>query len=263
LSGPHLYRFPELYRALREPWEALVEIVDELLCVGLGGMPSRLLDPACGPGAWLELYARRGVQVAGSDLSPEMVAAARAALAGYDAEVVQGDMRELSFRGAPFDAAVEVSGVISELPDDSSLAGLIRSVMGQLRPGGVFVMAIECVEDGNLDLTHFETDEIGPIPLSDGSVARLNYDLERHDPTDRALHMRRRVSVTGGTRELEFDDHYVLRTYSSDDVRGIVGQVEGARLVSARHPTGYAELDPAGRWCNGEVLLLLRRVDRA
>ena len=44
--------------------------------------PSSVLEPGCGSGRMLEAFAARGIDVAGIDLSPRMVALARERLGG-------------------------------------------------------------------------------------------------------------------------------------------------------------------------------------
>jgi SAM-dependent methyltransferase len=191
-----------------------------------------------------------------------MIAAARRSLAGVKADIRPGDLRAVPFEAGRFDAALEVSGVLSELPDDESLARMIQSVMRTLRTGGVYVMAIACVEAGNGDLTYFN-DEIGPVTLSDGTIARLEYVVERSDASERALHMRRTVSLTGRRGEARrMTDRYALRTYSAAAIRDVLSDLAEAELVGVRAPLSYARLDPFAPWPNGEVILAIKRVPR-
>ncbi|AKT38466.1 class I SAM-dependent methyltransferase [Chondromyces crocatus] len=52
----------------------------------------RVLDAACGPGICSEILARQGATVHGFDVTPEMIALARARCAGLPVELTEGDM---------------------------------------------------------------------------------------------------------------------------------------------------------------------------
>src|SRR5262245_10977460 len=63
-----------------------------------GAQPARVLDLACGTGAAALAFARAGSQVVGVDLSPAMLAIARARArdAGYDIAFIEGDICDLN-----------------------------------------------------------------------------------------------------------------------------------------------------------------------
>lgn len=96
------YRF--LYRVGFTPWEAdsesLVSQIEALLAVeeSTRNPPfGRALDLGCGTGRWSEELARRGWDVAGVDVVPRAIAAARrrADEAGVEVDFVEGDVTAL------------------------------------------------------------------------------------------------------------------------------------------------------------------------
>jgi SAM-dependent methyltransferase len=66
--------------------------------------PQSVVEPGCGSGRMLDAFARRGVEVVGLDLSPEMVELARARL-GEHAEVIEADMTDFDL-GRTFGGAI-------------------------------------------------------------------------------------------------------------------------------------------------------------
>src|SRR5690348_2884830 len=68
------------------------------------GRPRSLFEPGCGSGRMLESFARRGVEVAGIDLSPRMIELARERL-GDRGEVSVADMTDFGL-GRTFDSAI-------------------------------------------------------------------------------------------------------------------------------------------------------------
>src|SRR5256714_8221328 len=101
---------------------------------------SAVLDLGCGAGM-LALLKRKGVTLAGVDLSPECALAARRN--GYDAGVAS-ELSRLPFADATFDYVVslDVLGHISFEEKDAVLAEVRRV----LRPGGVTMHGIECTD---------------------------------------------------------------------------------------------------------------------
>ena len=92
---------------------------------------SRVLDVACGTGVLIPDYIRRGADVTGIDISPEMIKLAERKYAGTGVRFICGDI-ETADVGQDFDAIV-VYNAFPHFPDP---AGLIRRLSGLLRPGG-------------------------------------------------------------------------------------------------------------------------------
>ncbi|HEY5026929.1 MAG TPA: class I SAM-dependent methyltransferase [Candidatus Angelobacter sp.] len=101
---------------------------------------SRVLDLGCGEGM-LALLKRKGVTVAGVDLSPELLVSSRRN--GYDAGYV-ARLTALPFSDSTFDYVVslDVMGHIASDDKDRALAEIRRV----LRPGGVTMHGVECLD---------------------------------------------------------------------------------------------------------------------
>lgn len=145
--------FPDVFKGARGQFFTPAEVV--ALAVGLcAPRPGeRVLDPTCGSGAFLVAAARRGADVQGVELDPELVALARLhlALVGEDPQRVRrGDL----FRdapGAPVDVILANPPFSVEVTDTAALAGsdlaagrprvasdvlFFEAAWRRLRPGG-------------------------------------------------------------------------------------------------------------------------------
>lgn len=102
---------------------------------------ARILDVACGHGRHSLELARRGFRVSGFDISEPSPALARrqAADEGLDLSFVQGDMRELPWKGE-FDAAINLFTAFGYFPDEAENEQAAASIAGALRPGGRFLI---------------------------------------------------------------------------------------------------------------------------
>ncbi|MFJ7770246.1 class I SAM-dependent methyltransferase [Streptomyces sp. NPDC097107] len=102
----------------------------------LPARPGDVLDLGCGTGTLSLLAAEQGHRVTGVDLSPAMVARARAKLAGRDAVFITGDAAAPPVGGQRFDAVL-VRHVLWTLPDPGRA---LRHWRELLRPGGRLVL---------------------------------------------------------------------------------------------------------------------------
>jgi ubiquinone/menaquinone biosynthesis C-methylase UbiE len=105
------------------------------LFVRLSRLPpgARVVDLGCGSGVFTNLLKQRGYICSGVDLSPKLIALARAKYSGI--EFIEGDIEKLPCADASFDGAL-LSGVVHHLPEISRCAAEVFRI---LRPGGKFV----------------------------------------------------------------------------------------------------------------------------
>lgn len=98
--------------------------------------PDDILDLGCGTGSLSLLMSEAGHRVVGVDLSPRMIAAARAKCAGRDAAFLVGDAVAPAVGKGRF-AAVVVRHLVWTLPDPHAA---LRRWVTLLRPGGRLVL---------------------------------------------------------------------------------------------------------------------------
>ncbi len=101
----------------------------------------RLLDVTCGPGLYAAEFARQGVGVTGIDFGPASVAYARRQCAGLDCRFIEGDVREMDFDGADFDAAIYIYGQPTVLRP-AEFEDVLRRIRRALRPGARLLLEI-------------------------------------------------------------------------------------------------------------------------
>jgi len=113
-----------------------------LAAVRLAGCPDGgdLLDVPCGFGRHSIPLARAGYRVTGADRSESLLAEARRRSGGERwPRLVRADYRELPFRDASFDAAINIFSSLGYLGDEEDIKALAE-IGRVLRPGGRLVI---------------------------------------------------------------------------------------------------------------------------
>jgi ubiquinone/menaquinone biosynthesis C-methylase UbiE len=135
------YERPEVVEAYRSNGE--LDAAERAL-VGRRHKPgSEVLDVGTGAGRVALALARLGFRATGIDLSPAMVAAARAAAARLqlDAAFAEGDATALPFADARFDGAIFACNGIGHLPRPA-MGACLRELARVVRPGGVVILSL-------------------------------------------------------------------------------------------------------------------------
>lgn len=135
--GPIAAFYDELMQGV--PYRMWVDYY-RLLLEQLEVNPRRLLDVCCGTGNVAELLADRGYTVAGVDLSPAMIEAARrkATELDYDIRYEAADAAEFDL-GETFDGAYSFFDSLNYITDLGQLHRALTRVAAHLEPGGTFV----------------------------------------------------------------------------------------------------------------------------
>jgi len=93
---------------------------------------ARVADLGCGSGVFTDLLHQQGYKPVGLDISPRLVALARAKYPAV--EFLEGDVEHLPFPSSSLDGVL-LSGIVHHLPDPARCASEVFRV---LKPGGSF-----------------------------------------------------------------------------------------------------------------------------
>lgn len=194
--------FGEDYLYFYETWltddvsERQTDLVWRLLELEPG---TEVLDVACGHGRIANRLAERGAGVTGLDADPFFLARAREA--GSGAEYVEGDMRELPFEDASFDAALLWFTSFGYFDDEGNRA-VLRELRRVLRPGGRAVLELNNLQ---LILATFQRESF----LRRGADVMLDEHGEFDEET-RRMETTRTYVRDGEIREIRFSVRYFL-----------------------------------------------------
>jgi ubiquinone/menaquinone biosynthesis C-methylase UbiE len=194
--------FGEDYLYFYEAWltDDLAEQQTELVWRLLELEPeAKVLDLACGHGRIANRLAERGAVVTGLDADGFFLAKAREA--GSGAEYVEGDMRELPFADASFDAALLWFTSFGYFDDDGNRA-VLRELRRVLRAGGRALVELNNLP---LVLATFQRQSF----LRRGADVMLDEHGELDEET-RRMETVRTYLRDGAIREIRFSVRYFL-----------------------------------------------------
>ena len=109
-----------------------------------GLKPKLGLDLGCGTGSLTTLFADKGVEMTGIDLSEDMLMVAREKAEGRDILFLNQDMREFELYGT-VDFIVSSLDCINYITDKRDLLKVMKLVNNYLDPGGLFIFDINTV----------------------------------------------------------------------------------------------------------------------
>jgi SAM-dependent methyltransferase len=167
---PVAERYDETSAAMFAP-ERIDPVVDVLHSLAGSG---RALEFAIGTGRIALPLKRRGVDVAGVELSAAMVERLRAKPGGADIPVTIGDMTTARADGT-FAVVYLVFNTIGNLTTQDAQVQCFANAAAHLEPGGTFV-----IETGLPDLQKLPPgDTVVPFELSEGHLGFDEYDVAR------------------------------------------------------------------------------------
>lgn len=111
----------------------------ERLIKEAGPAGTRLLDAGCGTGRSSILFADRGYQVTGFDISASMIDIARDRHADTGIDFHVHDIRDPAPGQGPYDVVLCMSDIVNYLVDPADLAAAFTRLSAAMAPGGVLV----------------------------------------------------------------------------------------------------------------------------
>ena len=172
--------------------------------------PQSVLEPGCGSGRMLDAFARRGVQVVGLDVSPQMLEVARRRL-GDRADLVEADMTDFDL-GRAFGGAISPINTLLHLTPEQ-LARHLDCMARHLERDARYLVQVGLVDRASHDPfagSHWEESR-GDTTL------RIDYEDDGIDWERGISHQRSRIEVLTGPRAGEvLEETYEMTAWTPE-----------------------------------------------
>jgi len=181
-----------------------------------------VLDVACGSGRFALEFARRGLSVAGLDISPEMLdyLGKKAALAELPVEVFVRDMRDFQLPRRGFDAAVCMTDSFGYLVDIAAITGHLHSVARHLGNRGIYVVDFGTVVDPGHP---FGLPERWEMTRDEVSVSFTGNQWEDYDPVRQTVTEVLRMDVSDQGQAQVIEQRALKRVIYPQEFLALVG----------------------------------------
>jgi SAM-dependent methyltransferase len=190
----------------------------------------RILDMACGSGRHSLELRRRGFEVVGADISPDLIEIARrdAAAEGLDVEFVLSDLRDLDF-DSEFDLVLNLNdGAIGYLESDEENLRTFEVISRALKPGGRNLIQLP-----NVLYAKERLPQRSWIPATD----MIELVEHRWDKKTRRMEGKMVAARFGEVLEDLSGIEFSQRLYTVEELRHIYASV-GMELVTVYHGSG-------------------------
>ncbi|MFX1380279.1 MAG: class I SAM-dependent DNA methyltransferase [Promethearchaeota archaeon] len=180
----------------------------------------RVLEPACGPGMFIEILPKYGFYALGYDINPEMVKFAKerlkkSGISVTQANVVEGDMKNIKF-DEKFDAAFICINSLGYLRNEEDIITHFKLTAESLEQGGIYIVEISC-----------KCDDISNEKKFDDTwyIKEENFDLELtwainwYDLEKRIRHVDFRMVINDNGFKTEVEEAHELRLWIFDEFR--------------------------------------------
>jgi len=167
-------------------YNAECDMIEEVFKRYAVGPIKSILDLGCGTGNHAIPLAKRGYEVTGVDISPDMLRIAKEKISNFKPSTfnfqpifLQGDIRSLDL-AKTFDAVLMMFAVLGYQVTNEDVLAALTSVRRHLRPGGLFICDVWW---GPAVLTIRPSERVKVIPTEEGKIIRATsgkLDTFRH-----------------------------------------------------------------------------------
>ncbi|MFW9829096.1 MAG: class I SAM-dependent methyltransferase [Candidatus Thorarchaeota archaeon] len=180
----------------------------------------RVLEPACGPGMFLEALPKYGFYALGYDINPSMVKYAkekldRAGLASNRVDVLEGNMINKKF-DENFDAAFICINSLGYLRNEEDIISHFRVLADCLKTGGIYIVEISCKCD---DIRNEKKFDDTWYVREENFYLELTWAINWYNIEQRIRHVDFRMVINDNGFKTEVEEAHELRLWIFDEFK--------------------------------------------
>ena len=180
----------------------------------------RVLEPACGPGMFLEEFPKFGYYILGYDLNPSMVEYSKerlrkAKLSEKEANVLVGNMKDFTVDDK-FDAAIICINSLGYLTSNSDIHSHFQAIYNSLNSGGIYIVEISCMCE---DLKCEEKIDDVWLVKEDEIELELTWKISWYDIINRIRHVDFRMKGFDHERQILIEESHELHLWIFEEFK--------------------------------------------
>ena len=192
----------------------------------------RVLEPACGPGMFLEEFPKFGYYIMGYDLNPSMVEYSqerlkKAGLSEKEAQVIVGNMKDFTVHDK-FDAAIICINSLGYLTSNSDIHSHFQAMYNSLNCGGLYIIEMSCMCE---DLKCEEKlDDIWSVKQDEVEL-ELTWKISRYDIPNRIRHVDFRMKGIDHEKEILIEESHELHLWIFEEFKNFI-EYNGFEIIA-------------------------------
>jgi ubiquinone/menaquinone biosynthesis C-methylase UbiE len=191
----------------------------------------RVLEPACGPGLYMENLAKAGFTVTGYDLAPPMVKFTQERINREGLQdkvtVVEGDMRSITFP-EKFDAAINQINSLGYLTKEEDIISHFKVTADSLNEGGVYIVELT-IKCNDFELEHKENETW--TEERDGVTCTATWRPDHYDMEKKIRYVKFSMHVDDNGKSYDVAETHELRLWTQEDIERLA-KAGGLELVA-------------------------------
>jgi SAM-dependent methyltransferase len=191
-----------------------------------------VLEPACGPGMFLEALPKFGYITIGYDLNPAMVEYSKERLrkcgiSEMESDAVVGNMKDMKFE-IKYDAAFVCINSLGYLRNDEDIISHFKATGESLKKGGIYIVEISCKCD---DIKNEKKYDDTWYVKENGLEIELTWAINWYDTENRIRHVDFQMVVEENGQKLVVQEAHELRLWIYDEFKKLA-QAGGFELMA-------------------------------
>lgn len=180
----------------------------------------RILEPACGPGLFLEYAPKYGYSILGYDLNPSMVDFSKERLQkrnipSHIADVVIGNMVNWKF-DKKFDAAFICINSLGYIRKDEDIKSHFQNTSNFLNEGGIYIIELSCKCD---DIKNEKRVDDTWYVNKEGIELEMQWAINWYDFENRIRHVDSKMKVNDNGVNFVIQESHDLRLWIYDELK--------------------------------------------
>lgn len=233
IESHHFYDFPKYYdKAFTRDVMSDISFFRNCFQLYSDVDVKRVLEPACGPGMFLEVLPQFGYSAVGYDLNPAMVDYSRERLrkSGFSrqqSDALIGNMIDMTFK-EPLDAAFVCINSLGYLRSDEEIISHFKATADSLKKGSIYIVEISCKCD---DLKNEKKYDDTWYVKENNLTIMLTWAINWYDIEHRIRHVDFQMIVEEDGQKSIVKEEHNLRLWIYDEFKRLV-EAGGFELVA-------------------------------